>query len=128
MIRGTTAQFKFKLPYSRGDCQWIRIEFWQPGNPHKDLPITRVKDNCVETNNQNEICVSLTAEETAKFVDKYKAKVQLRANANGTVFGSKEQLITVYPMRDNITEEDTPIEGPTDGEWIYLDSGAIGSR
>ena len=32
MIRGTTAQFKFKLPYAKNELQWITMKFWQPGN------------------------------------------------------------------------------------------------
>jgi hypothetical protein len=131
MIRGTTAQFKFQLPYSMGQLQWITIHFWQPGNPSKDLPICKNKAHCNESNPQ-EICVSLTAEETKRFTDRYKAKVQLRAQPiavlGGPVFGSKPQLITVYPMPDDLIDEDTPLEppgGPVTEEITSIDGGTI---
>ena len=128
MIRGTTAQFKFKLPYSKDELEWITIKFWQPGNPNEDLPITKTKTMCSSTENQNEIYVSLSASETAKFLDKYKARVQLRAQpAFGASFGSKQQLVTVYPMLDDIIEDDTPTEPipPTEDGWIIFDGGTI---
>lgn len=78
MIRGTTAQFKFKLPYSKDELEWITIKFWQPNNSDTSLPITKYKSNCSELVS-HEICVSLSANETAKFSDKYKAMVQLMA-------------------------------------------------
>lgn len=130
MIRGTTAQFRFKLPYTKDELTWIRIKFWQPNNQHELLPITRTKDYCTTTNDPNEICVSLTAEETSRFSDKYKAKVQLRAQPiGGTVFGSHEHLITVYPMLDEIIEEDPTITPPTPTEdgWIILDGDTVGN-
>ena len=131
MIRGTTAQFKFKLPYSLSQLEWVNIKFWQPNNPHSLLPITKTKTHCSEAAT-NEVCVSLTSEETARFSDKYKAKVQLRAqpdvNLGGPVFGSKEQIITVYPMRDDIIDGDIAVETPntTAEGWIILDGGEIG--
>ena len=129
MIRGTTAQFKFKLPYSYSNLEWITIKFWQPGNVNL-TPITKNKTHCSETDNENEICVSLDATDTAKFSDKYKAKMQLRAQPTvglGSSFGSKEQLITVYPMLDDIIDEDTTIEPsvPTREDWIILDGDTI---
>lgn len=132
MIRGTTAQFKFKLPYSYSDLDWITITFWQPGNPNLS-PIIRRKADCSPIDGTTEICVSLACEDTAKFSDKYKAKVQLRAQPNilttqGAPFGSKEQLITVYPMSDDLITNDTPIEPSTpiiNGDFIGLDGGTI---
>ena len=118
MIRGTTAQFKFKLPYSYSELEWITIDFWQPGNPSGNLPITKTKTHC-DGSSQDEVCVSLSAAETAYFSDKYKAKVQLRAKPKvGAAFGSKQQLITVYPMY-NIAGD-----GPDDG-YVTLDGGSI---
>ena len=105
MIRGTTAQFKFKLPYTKEELEWATITFWQSSN-HSLLPITKKLEHCSAPNDSNELCVSLTAEETARFSDKYKAMVQLRAQPfGGIVFGSKQQLITVYPMLDDIIED-----------------------
>ena len=139
MIRGTTAQFKFKLPYSLSELDSVTIKFWQSGNPDDSLPIYKYKQNCVERV-AREIYVSLRPSETALFSDKYKAKLQLRAQPNvGGPFGSMEQLITVYPMPDDIIiddptidpdvpqDPDTPIipDTPTENGWIILDGQAI---
>lgn len=105
MIRGTTAQFKFKLPYHKDQLEWIKIKFWQPYNPSELLPITKIKTHCTEAD--NEICVSLTEEESAYFSDKYKGMVQFRAKPiDGIVFGCPPQLFTVYPMLDELIHED----------------------
>lgn len=133
MIRGTTAQFKFKLPYSFNELEWITITFWQPGNPNLSSIIKR-KSQCSSVIGTNEICTALTCEETAQFSDKLKAKVQLRAqpieDLHEAPFGSKEQLITVYPMLDDLIEdkENTPIEPPippASNEPVHFDGGAI---
>lgn len=124
MIRGTTAQYKFKLPYSYNEIQAIKIKFWQPGNPSELLPLFKYKHNCIEVQS-NEICVSLRPSETALFSDKYKAKVQLLAQTYaGAPFGSKEQLISVYPNDIIMDDPDEPII-PSDGQWILLDGGKI---
>ena len=127
MIRGTTAQFKFKLPYSYDELENITIRFWQPGNYNQSLPILKYKTNCSETV-AKEICVSLRPSETALFSDKYKAKMQLRAQPHfGSQFGSKEILVTVYPMPDDIIIDDPTIgpDTPVDDEWIILDGQEI---
>ncbi len=127
MIRGTTAQFKFKLPYSYDELANIVIRFWQPGNFDDALPIIKQKINCSEPA-AREICVSLRPSETALFSDKYKAKMQLRAQPYlGTPFGSKECLVTVYPMPDDIIVDDPTIDpdNPVEDEWIILDGDDI---
>lgn len=127
MIRGTTAQFKFKLPYSYDELTDITIRFWQQGNMSDSLPIFKHKSNC-EERVENEIYVSLRPSETALFSDKYKAKVQLRAQPNiGAPFGSKEYLITVYPMPDDIIIDDPTIDpdAPTEEGWIILDGDTV---
>lgn len=127
MIRGTTAQFKFKLPYSYDELVGITIKFWQPGNPNSSLPIYKYKHNCVERV-EKEIYVSLLPYETAMFSEKYKAKLQLIAQpAIGASFGSKERLITVYPMPDDIIIDDPTIDPtpPTEEGWVFLDGGSI---
>lgn len=127
MIRGTTAQFKFKLPYSYDELSWATIKFWQPNNPSKLLPITRRLEDCAVSDGSNELCVSLTAEETSRFLDKYKAKVQLRAQhiVSGAVFGNKTRLITVYPMLDDIIKEDPTLPSETEEGWVVLDGETI---
>jgi hypothetical protein len=73
MIRGTTAQFKFKLPYTKEELAWATIKFWQSRNTNPLLPITKKLEHCDAPDDSKELCVSLTAEETARFSDKYKA-------------------------------------------------------
>lgn len=126
MVRGSATQFKFKMPYLYDELEWITIKFWQTNNPNTSLPITKYKSNCSEPASY-EICVSLSASETARFSDKYKAKVQLRTKPfAGEPFGSREHLVTVYPMRDDIMEEDPMLPPtPTDEEWIILDGHTI---
>ena len=129
MIRGTTAQFKFKLPYSYEQLETITIKFWQDGNSNELLPIKKYKSNCSERV-EGEIYVSLLPSQTAAFSDKYKAKMQLIAKPYeniGAPFGSKEHLITVYPMPDDIVVEDPTIDPvvPTEDGWIELDGGEI---
>lgn len=129
MIRGTTAQFKFKLPYSKDELEWITIKFWQKGNINSLFPITKTKTNCSTTDNPKEICVSLSATETAMFSEKYKGMVQLRAQPSlGAPFGSRQQLFTIYPMRDDIIDDDTTIEPdipPTEEGWIILNGETV---
>ena len=125
MIRGTTAQFKFKLPCAKGELEWATIKFWQSNNPNILLPITKTLQHCGNSDDIKELCVSLTAEETKRFSDKYKAKIQLVAlhTTSGTVFGTRPQLIPVYPMYDggDTTLPDAGIENGfviLDGENI----------
>lgn len=44
MIRGTTAQFKYKLPKQFKDIHYIEVVFGQDGNNDDGLPITLVYD------------------------------------------------------------------------------------
>ena len=124
MIRGTTANFKFNLPYTKKELAWATIKFWQPSNPSASLPIIKTLDNCGEPDQTPGLCVSLSPTETALFSDKYKAKVQLRAEHNGVVVGTRDILLTVYPMPDDIIENDQIL--PTDNVWIVLDGRTIG--
>ena len=116
MIRGTTAQFKFKLPYTKKELDWATIKFWQPNNPNNLLPITKKLEHCGGSDDQPELYVSLTAEETARFLDKYKAKVQIRAQnkEGGAVFGG-DKLVKVKGHSDELANlqgvaEDAGIE------------------
>ena len=127
MVRGTAAQFKFKLPYSYDELVSITIKFWQPGNPSNLLPIFKYKANCAERA-KREIYVSLRPSETALFSEAYKAKLQLIAQpVVGAPFGSKERLITVYPMPDDMIVDDPTIDPvlPTEDCWIFLDGDSI---
>ena len=128
MIRGTTAQFKFKLPYTKEEIQSATIRFWQPNNTN-NLPIILTLDStklndCFISDNSKELCVSLTSEETIRFSDRYKAKTQLRGqHVNGTTFGSRPQIITVYPMPDDMIDPTLP--SANDEGWIVLDGETV---
>ena len=126
MIRGTTAQFKFKLPYKKEELIWLTIKFWQPNNPNKYLPVTKRLANCEMPDGSTELYVSLLPTETMLFSEKYKARVQLRANAlDGTVFGSRVELFTVYPANDEILDEDPAIPAQNKAGFVTLDGDSV---
>lgn len=126
MIRGTTAQFKFKLPYTLGDLQWVVMQFWQPGNNGTtDAPLPIVKRKTELTGDSKELLVSLTPHETLRFTDKLKARVQLRAqHTNGSVFASYQELVTVYDLPDDLIKEEI-LPSESDDGWVVLDGGSI---
>ena len=134
MIRGTTAQFKFKLPYTLGELQWVVMQFWQPGNngtPDAPLPIVKRKTKIAADGTEllfgdsKEILVSLTSHETLRFTDKLKARVQLRAqHTDGTVFASHQELVTVYPLSDDLIHEEV-LPGENNDGWIVLDGESV---
>ena len=127
MIRGTTDLLKFKLPYTKNDLEWITIQVSQPGNPSRLLPVTKTKTQCSCEDGSTDLYVSLTAEETARFSDKYKAQVTFRAKhaTNGKIFGKPPQLITVYPMSDDILEVNPLMPDANESGWIILDGETI---
>lgn len=204
MIRGTTAPFKIKLPYTIGELEWVTIKWWQDGNngtTMAPLPITKRLAHCSvsniyicklssgiaagqyyftidsvmygfdvsskieadlleyntttknltvgdviispeviesnedmtelifinETNNSNELHVSLTANETMRFSERHKAKMQFRAmlKSNGKVISCKPKLITVYPINDALLEDDIVIDTIFDDVWAVLDGQNI---
>lgn len=128
MTRGTTAQFKFIMPYAKDELAWIVIQFWQSNNLNELLPIVKTKEDCVVGDDPKELVISLTPEETSWFSDKYKAKMQVRAQhiLTGTVFGMKKpQLITVYPMPDDIIIENPTLPPVNKDGWVFIDGGTI---
>ena len=133
MIRGTTAQFKFQLPYKYSEIKFAKVVFWQPGNngPSEDrpLPIVKTKDQngsqCYQSG-ENELSVKLAPEETLRFTEKNKAYVQLTATMNDeTRFASRQEQITVYPIYDDSILGDIVVPSPDDDGWIIIDGGAI---
>ena len=70
--------------------------------------------------------VSLTAFETMRFSDRHKAKVQFRGKrkSNGKIFGCQPQLLTVYPINDDLLGDDI-IGSETDNGWIVLDGQSV---
>lgn len=128
MIRGTTAQFEFKIPCDKlDDLEWVAIKFWQDGNPGTDeapLPIIKIKSQC--SMEEGILCVSLSAHETMRFSDDNKAKVQLTARKwGGTQFASHEKSITVY-SNNIITPPDIELPEETEDGWTRFDGGPIG--
>ena len=133
MIRGTTAQFKFDLPYAVDTLMTARIEFWQDGNGgpslSRPLPIIKTLEQCDEFTALYELYVTLSPEETLRFSDRRKAYAQLHAKTvDGIKFGSKRRLVTVYPANDDsILDDDIiPAPGPDDDDdFIILDGHTI---
>lgn len=130
MTRGTNAEFRFKLPYDFSDLAVVQIVFWQENNdgPSKErpLPIYKIKEQCYQGNQPNELCVILHQEETLRFTDKRRAKVQLRATTTtGVPIASPERLITVYPIYDDSVLDETIPATPTYDGLIILDGQNI---
>lgn len=130
MIRGTNAQFKFRLPYNYSELEIVKITFWQTDNygpdPSRPLPIIKILEQCSATDLPNEISVTLNQEETLRFEDDRKAYVQLRAKTrSGIPIASKERLITVYPVKDDSILDDEILPTPDYDGWIFLDGSTI---
>lgn len=126
MIRGTTAPFTFKLPILGSEVAEVEIKFWQRNNygtPEAPLPITLYKESCVILDDSYEMGVELSPEQTLRFSDKRKASVQGRITANnGTKYGIKEQLITVYPIYNGTP---TGLPDPDSNDFVILDGNNV---
>lgn len=130
MIRGTNAEFRFKLPYDYDELVAVQIVFWQDNNKgpsnQRPLPIYKEKSQCLKGDAPNVLCVTLNQEETLRFTEKRKAKAQLRATTTtGIPIASKEQLITVYPVYDDSVLDDVIPTTPTYDGLIVLDGQKI---
>jgi hypothetical protein len=147
MIRGTTAQFNFKLPYNKNDVKTAEVVFWQPGNNvglKQDYPLPIKKEYEVSSYaleivgydswswvDDYTLSVKLSQQETLTFSDKYKAIVQLRgATIDGIVFASPQEYIVVYPIHGDepmgdTTNPDNPGLTPTEDGWYILDGGLV---
>lgn len=132
MVRGTTAQFKFVLPYDYSELESARVVFWQPGNngtTDSPLPIYKLLSQCSPTNNPKELSVTYSPSETLRFSEKLKARIQLSATTKEeTRFASKVKLVTVYPIYDGSTLPDD-IVPPSDMDnsgWIIFDGETVG--
>ena len=131
MIRGTTAQFKFQLPYKVSEVDVVKITFWQNNyygpTESRPLPIVKVLSQCSEVGT-NELLVFLNKEETLRFSDDRKAYVQMQGKTKeGIAFASRQQSITVYPVYDDsvLDDEVIPTPGPNDDDFIVLDGSII---
>lgn len=130
MIRGTTAQWKFTLPYKYSDIELVKVVFWQPNNngpsSNRPLPIFKGLEQCGQCENENEISVTLHPEETLRFSDDRKAYVQLSAKSvDGIRFATKQESINVYPIYDDSVIEDIITPTPDYNGWIVLDGQTI---
>jgi hypothetical protein len=129
MIQGTTAHFRFTLPCSYQEVTSAKITFWQEYNdgPSTDrpLPIVKVLAQCTTSENPNEICVSLTPEETSRFTVIRKAYTQMSATTiEGSVIANVPQELTVYPLYENDVPDDIVPTPGYDG-IVFLDGGNI---
>ena len=130
MIRGTTAYFKFIMPYDYNQLASATVRFWQPGNngPSSDrpLPIIKTLAQCAPTNVNNELSISLNSEETRRFSDKRKGCVQMSATlVEGGRFACLEQLFTVYPLYGDDVGDEGIQPTPDSNGLIILDGGNI---
>ena len=68
---------------------------------------------------------SLNPEETSRFSDQLKAYVQLRAQTeDGITFASNQELITVYPINNEMIAEDPDLPVPEPGDSVVLLDGS----
>jgi hypothetical protein len=130
MIRGTNAEFRFNLPYDFSEIAMVKITFWQDNNngPSSDrpLPIVKIREQCSPGDQPNICSVVLNQEETLRFTEKRKAKVQLRATtATGIPIASPQQLITVYPVYDDTILDDAILPTPSYDGLVILDGKKI---
>ena len=140
MIRGTTASFKFKLPYELQYVSWVNVVFWQDG--YEGTLGNSLRINKEFTNEQHfknmtskELVVTLSGADTKAFTDKLKARVQMKGlslehEENGqiipsTSFGSRTELFTVYPMDDSIMDGSMPEDATVENGYIILDGDVI---
>ena len=132
MIKGTTWQFDFKLPYAFNQIVKIDITFWQDNyngpSESRPLPIKKKLSQCRQGSDPNILSVFLNKEETMRFTDDRKAYVQyIGVTTEGSDFGCKKKLITVHPVEDDsiFDENLIPTPPPDDDDIIILDGFPI---
>lgn len=131
MVRGTTAYFKFIMPYNYSQLSSAKVVFWQNHNNgpsiSRPLPIIKTLPQCAPTLKANELSVFLTPEETLRFSDERKAYVQLTAASVGGIrFASGQEMITVYPsVDDSVDDVGGVIPTPGIEDLVIFDGGHI---
>lgn len=131
MTRGTNQEFRFKLSLDFGQLATVRVAFWQDNNngpaSYRPLPIIKVKAQCDKVEGEPKQCsIVLNQEETLRFSDKRKAKVQLRGvTYDGRPIATKEHLIKVYPVYDDSILDGEVVPTPTYDDLIILDGQNI---
>jgi hypothetical protein len=141
MIRGTTAPFKFEVPYDTSAISAMVVKWSQKhydGVGTAKLPLekwylpskSRNDGFAFSDENPKEIQTILTEEETLRFTDKEKAYMQIRVqfdfgeDKGQVVRASLPQKITVYPaLYEDQIGSSTPSE-IIDDFYIY-DAGTI---
>ena len=135
MIRGTTAQFTFKLPQDLeiDDISLIEVRAWQNGYtgvPAGSLPIRREYTNnnwtSVPVGNDHTLVVELSPSDTSRFTDKLKGYIQCRVDiVGGAAYGTYQQKFTVYPMHEGMVGGSTGENSEVIEGWIILDGKKI---
>lgn len=131
MVRGTNQEFRFKLSCNFADLATVRVAFWQDNYngpaSWRPLPIIKVKSQCGQVEDEAKQCsVVLNQEETLRFSDKRKAKVQLRGvTYDGRPIATMEHLIKVYPVYDDSILDGDILPTPTYEDLIILDGKNI---
>ena len=130
MIRGTNQEFRFNLSCQFAELEKVKVEFWQENYygpvPYRPLPIVKVKAQCAPCDDANQCSVTLNQEETLRFTDKRKAKVQLRGlTYDGRPIATLEHLIKVYPVHDDSILDGEIKPTPTYEDIIILDGHNI---
>lgn len=131
MIKGTTAQFKFKIaPYTFGQILNAEIAFWQynRNDGSKINQIIKNRTHCDAKSTDTDVYINLSPADTQEFSDESKAYVQFRAllTDEATHIGSKQYQFTVHPAHN-----DKPLEGsiedmlPVQDGYFILDGGEI---
>lgn len=137
MIRGTTAPFKFKIPYAWSDICAIEATFTQKKDDGSQLSIIKRYDTRWEANvnpggftpDDNDpyvIYVILDPEETMRFSDKRKglAQIKVYCPGKGTV-GNPPERFPVYPVINDSFLEDVGEPLPNQDNVLILDAGKI---
>jgi hypothetical protein len=130
MIRGTNQEFRFKLSCAFGELARVSVVFWQDNNngpaSYRPLPIIKSKAQCAPCDDVNQCSVTLNQEETLRFSERRKAKVQLRGvTYDGRPIATLEHLIKVYPVHDDSILDGDIIPTPTYEDLIILDGQNI---
>ena len=127
MIRGTTEEFRFKIPYTQEEVQSFEITFWQKGlygTAEHPFPINKTElSPGVSWYDANTIKVVLTADETLRFTDKLKGYAQFAGcTINNFTFSHIPTTYTVYPLRTSIDVDDIM---PSKDGIIILDGDVV---
>ena len=131
MIRGTNQEFRFNLSCNFADLKTVKVTFWQENyygpETWRPLPIIKIKPQCLPVEDEAKQCsVVLNQEETLRFTDKRKAKVQLRGiTEDGRPIATLEHLIKVYPVKDDSILDGDIVPTPTYEDLIILDGQNI---